>query len=42
MHWSAPRCVPARNQILDRFTPSGDGAQSWHSQFTYKALCVVA
>ena len=28
----------ATNQILYRFTPSGDGAQSWHSQFTYNGF----
>jgi hypothetical protein len=28
----------ATNQILYRFTPAGDGAQSWHSQFTYNGF----
>jgi hypothetical protein len=28
----------ATNQILYRYTPAGDGAQSWHAQFTYSGL----
>ena len=28
----------ATNQILYRLTPAGDGAQSWHSQFTYNGF----
>src|SRR5262249_40188687 len=28
----------ATNQILYRFTPAGNGAQSWHAQFTYNGF----